>query len=108
MAVYKQSKMNLKELFPGIIVRPVWGEKIMMMLVDIAPNAEVPLHSHPHEQAGRVLSGSFWLSIDGKDFLLQEGDHYVIPSGVMHSAKGIDTPSLALDIFNPPREEYKF
>ena len=39
---------------------------------------------------------------------LQEGDHYVIPSGVMHSAKGIDTPSLALDIFNPPREEYKF
>ena len=38
------------------IVRPVWGEKIMMMLVDIAPNAEVPLHSHPHEQAGRVLS----------------------------------------------------
>ena len=25
----------------------------------------------------------------------------------MHSAKGIDTPSLALDIFNPPREEYK-
>ena len=108
MAVYKLSKMNLKELFPGIIVRPVWGEKIMMMLVDIAPNAEVPLHSHPHEQAGRVLSGSFWLSIDGNDFLLQEGDHYVIPSGVMHSAKGIDTPSLALDIFNPPREEYKF
>tara|TARA_B100000029_G_scaffold282562_1_gene276461 strand:+ start:219 stop:545 length:327 start_codon:yes stop_codon:yes gene_type:complete len=108
MAVYKQSKMSFKELFPGIIVRPVWGEKIMMMLVDIAPNAEVPLHSHPHEQAGRVLSGSFWLSIDGKDFLLQEGDHYVIPSGVMHSAKGIDTPSLALDIFNPPREEYKF
>ena len=108
MAVYKQTKINGKELFPGIIVRPVWGEKIMMMLVDIAPNAEVPLHSHPHEQAGRVLSGSFWLTIDGKEHLLHEGDHYVIPSGLMHSAKGTETPSLALDIFSPPREEYKF
>ena len=108
MPFFDQNDLESKEIHPGIKVRIMWGEKIMMMLVDIAPNAEVPLHSHPHEQAGRVLSGSFWLSIDGKDFLLQEGDHYVIPSGVMHSAKGIDTPSLALDIFNPPREEYKF
>ena len=108
MAVYKQSKMNKKELFPGVMVSPVWGDKIMMMLVDIGPNAEVPIHSHPHEQAGRVLSGSFFLSIEGKDYLLQEGDHYVIPGGVKHSAKGTDTPSLALDIFSPPREEYKF
>ena len=107
MAIYKQTKINGKELFPGIIVRPVWGEKIMMMLVDIAPNAEVPLHSHPHEQAGRVLSGSFKLIIDGEERLLTEGDHYLIPSNVPHSAHGTETSSLALDLFSPPREDYK-
>ena len=38
----------------------------------------------------------------------REGDHYVIPGGVQHAARGTDHPSLALDIFSPPREEYKF
>ena len=76
--------------------------------LNIGPGAVVPLHTHPHEQCGRVLSGSFHLTIDGETRLLREGDHYVIPGGTPHAAKGTEHPSLALDIFSPPREEYKF
>ena len=79
----------------------------MMMLVDIAPNATVPTHTHENEQAGRVLSGSFILIIDGEEYVLNEGDHYLIPSNVPHSAHGTTSSSLALDIFSPPREDYK-
>jgi quercetin dioxygenase-like cupin family protein len=104
---YNPGDLKKRELVPGVTIRTMWGEKIMMALIDIGPGALVPLHTHQHEQCGRVLSGSFYLTIDGETRLLREGDHYVIPGGVQHSARGTDSPSLALDIFSPPREEYK-
>ena len=107
MPIYEQDNLEPKEIHPGIKVRIMHGENIMMMLVDIAPNATVATHTHENEQAGRVLSGSFKLVIDGKENILKEGDHYLIPSNVPHSAHGTNSNSLALDIFSPPREDYK-
>ena len=107
MPIYEQDNLEPKEIHPGIKVRIMHGENIMMMLVDIAPNAIVPTHTHQNEQAGRVLSGSFKLIIDKKEHILKEGDHYLIPSNVPHSAHGTNSNSLALDIFSPPREDYK-
>tara|TARA_B100001105_G_scaffold62064_1_gene48135 strand:+ start:4242 stop:4571 length:330 start_codon:yes stop_codon:yes gene_type:complete len=107
MPIFDQNDLEPKEIQPGVFVRLMWGENIMMMLVDIAPHAEVPTHTHMNEQAGRVLSGSFKLIIDGEERLLTEGDHYLIPSNVPHSAHGTETSSLALDLFSPPREDYK-
>ena len=104
---FKENEANLRDLSPGVTLKTMWGEKIMMMLVDISPHAEVPTHTHPNEQAGRVLSGSFKLIVDGDERLLKEGDHYLIPPNVPHSAHGNDSNSLALDIFSPPREDYK-
>jgi len=107
MPVFDQNDLIPKEIHPGVFVRLMWGENIMMMLVDISPHAEVPTHTHPNEQAGRVLSGSFKLIIEGKENLLTEGDHYLIPPNAPHSAHGTETSSLALDLFSPPREDYK-
>ena len=107
MPIYDQESLEPKEIHPGVKVRIIHGENIMMMLVDISPGATVPTHTHENEQAGRVLSGSFKLVIDGKEHDLKEGDHYMIPSNVPHSAHGTSSNSLALDIFSPPREDYK-
>tara|TARA_B100000609_G_C16867068_1_gene258113 strand:- start:125 stop:454 length:330 start_codon:yes stop_codon:yes gene_type:complete len=107
MPIYDQESLEPKEIHPGVKVRIMHGEKIMMMLVDISPGSTVPTHTHENEQAGRVLSGSFKLVIDGKEHILKEGDHYMIPSNVPHSAHGTTSNSLALDIFSPPREDYK-
>ena len=104
---YDVTNVEPRQLAPGVNLQTMWGENIMMMLVDIAPHAEVPTHTHLNEQAGRVLSGSFKLIIDGEERLLTEGDHYLIPSNVPHSAHGTETSSLALDLFSPPREDYK-
>ena len=107
MPIFNQNEIDPKEIHSGVFVRVMYGKEIMMMLVDISPYAEVPTHTHVNEQAGRVLSGSFKLIIDGEERLLKEGDHYLIPSNVPHSAHGTEAHSLALDIFSPPREDYK-
>ena len=75
MPIYDQESLEPKEIHPGVKVRIMHGEKIMMMLVDISQGANVPTHTHENEQAGRVLSGSFKLVIDGKEHDLKEGDH---------------------------------
>jgi quercetin dioxygenase-like cupin family protein len=104
---YDPSEQQRREMAPGVSLRTMWGEKIMMSLVEIAPNAVVPTHSHPHEQAGMVIQGEFEFTIGGETKLLKQGDAYVIPGGVEHGVVGSQGWSLALDIFSPPREDYK-
>ena len=96
-----------KQIFDGVKIRTVYGEKIMMSFVHFAPHSVVPSHSHPHEQMGMVLEGTFELVISGEGRQLEKGDTYLIPSGIVHSARSFDQPAIALDIFSPPREEYK-
>ena len=49
----------------------------------------------------------FEMTIGGETRKMKPGDAYVIPPGVEHSLQGTDGWGLALDVFSPPREEYK-
>ena len=97
-----------KEIVPGIHIRTFWGNEMLLSIVDFAPNAVVPTHSHPHEQAGTVLSGEFELTIDGEARWVKPGDTYIILGGVEHSGRSGDTPARAFDIFSPVREDYQY
>lgn len=101
------SAVDRIELAPGVTLRTMWGDRIMMSMVEIAPHAVVPMHSHPNEQAGVVMQGEFQFTIGGETKTLRQGDAYLIPGGVEHEVKGSDGWSMALDIFSPPREDYK-
>ena len=92
---------------PGVTLRPIWLERLMMVRVEIDPRAEVPLHTHPHEQGGIVLEGEADMTIGGETRTVRAGDGYLIPGGVEHAVVGNDAPSVFLDVFSPPREEYK-
>ena len=41
----------------GVSAQALFGEGAMLSLVELEPDALVPLHSHPHEQLGVVLRG---------------------------------------------------
>ncbi len=96
-----------KQLFDGVTIRTMYGDKVMMSFVYFEPHSAVSEHSHPHEQMGTVIEGTFELVIDGESRMVREGDAYLVPSGVPHSARTLDDTAIALDIFSPPREEYK-
>lgn len=96
-----------KGIFEGTRIRTLHGEKLMMSFVTLQPQSVVAEHSHPHEQMGMVLEGTFELTIDGESQVLKKGDAYLIPSNVKHSARSLGASAVALDIFSPPREDYK-
>jgi quercetin dioxygenase-like cupin family protein len=97
-----------KELFSGITARTFWGEKMLLSMVDLPAHSVVPLHSHPHEQAGIVTKGQLTFTIGGETKTLHPGDLYIIPGGVEHMVVAGDESAQALDIFSPLREDYKY
>lgn len=95
-------------IFPGVTIQTLWGEHLMMSFVHFEyAEALVPEHRHPHEQMGMGLEGEFELVIDGEARVIRPGDCYLVPGNVPHSARSVNGPARALDIFHPPREEYK-
>lgn len=98
-----------REIIPGEIqMKTFWGEKVMLAVVDLHAEAILPLHSHPHEQAGMVIEGELEFNIDGEVRLLHPGDIYIIPGGAPHLVKVGNTDAKVLDIFSPVREEYQY
>ncbi len=104
--VAKLTECGPYELVEGVRMFPFWGEGVMMNLVDLEPNAVVPLHSHPHEQLGLVVSGQITMAIDGVDHPLGVDECYQIPGGVEHGATAGAEGCRVLDIFQPVREDY--
>ena len=98
---FTENEANIRELGPGVKLKTMWGEKIMMSLVELKPNSVVPMHSHPNEQ------GEFLFEIGNESKVVKAGEYYIIPGGVDHSVQAGNEPSKALDIFSPPREDYK-
>ena len=95
-----------RDIAPGVHARPFWGGQLMLVVVDLDPFAEVPLHSHPHEQAGTVLEGEIAFNIAGERKLLHPGDLYIIPKNVEHSASTNEIGARVIDVFTPLREDF--
>ena len=96
------------EVVPRARARTFWGEQMLLSLIEVDANSEVPRHTHPHEQVGIIVEGELEMGIDGEVKLLKPGDMYIIPGNVEHYAKAYEVKALALDIFSPVREEFKY
>ena len=90
----------------GVEIKALTGQKMSMVLFTIAPGADVPEHSHPHEQMGTVLKGSLELTIGGERKVVRPGDAWCIPPDVVHSGHCHDEAAEVLEFFAPPREDY--
>ncbi|MBI1885640.1 MAG: cupin domain-containing protein [Chloroflexi bacterium] len=95
------------EMLPGVFRRTMTdGERLMLIEVTMDRGAVVPLHTHPHEQTGYLISGRgrFRLGEETRD--LSPGDCWLVPSGVPHEVTALER-SVFIDVFSPPREDYR-
>ena len=67
---------------------------------------KVPLHKHPSEQSGYVISGKYILIIEDAKYEIGPGDSYTVPSDTEHALEAIE-PGEILDFFSPPRKDYR-
>ena len=95
------------EPVPGCRLRTPFGENLMLSYLEMEPGAEIPMHHHPHEQGGIVLSGKLQFTIGDETRVVEAGSMFLIPPNVPHRAVAIDGPVTVMDVFSPIREDYR-
>ncbi|MGE4318793.1 MAG: cupin domain-containing protein [Deferribacterales bacterium] len=95
-----------REMLPGARARFIHSENMTMSLWRFEAGANLPEHSHPHEQMTKLISGQFELTVDGESKILTGSDVAVIPSHAVHKGRAI-TDCEMLDVFYPVREDYR-
>ena len=91
---------------PGIEMKTLsHGEKTLLTRFKLSKGAELPIHSHPHEQTGYLVSGRIVLHIEGQAHEAGPGDSWTIKGNVPHRAEILED-SVAVEVFSPVREDY--
>lgn len=106
MPFYQLADLPPLEILPGCRTRIPYGVHLMLSYLEMDAGAEVPLHSHPHEQGGILVSGRLQLTIGDETRVVEAGSLFLIPPGVPHRAVACDGPAVILDVFSPVREDY--
>jgi quercetin dioxygenase-like cupin family protein len=96
-----------RELGPNLTTRIFAGEQAMLSVVTIAPNGQGTLHQHPEEQWGILLEGSAIRVQGDEEIPVKKGDFWRTPGGVPHTMRAGAEGARVLDIFCPPRPEYR-
>lgn len=99
-------KIKSQHPFEGAQVRFIHSENMTMAYWQFESGANLPEHSHSHEQISNVMGGSFELTINGEKLDLEAGSVVVIPPNAVHSGRAI-TGCYVIDVFHPVREDYK-
>ncbi len=79
----------------------------MISVVRVEPGTAGKLHSHVEEQWGVLFEGECVRIQGEEEVAMKAGDFWHTPSGVRHTIRTGDSGAVILDIFAPPREEYK-
>lgn len=83
-----------------------YNDNLMLCYFTLHKDSEVPIHSHKEHQVGYVLSGKLKFVTENGSFIAKEGDSYIFDSYEKHGAIVLEDSNV-IDVFNPPREDYK-
>ncbi|TRZ42723.1 cupin domain-containing protein [Robertkochia solimangrovi] len=95
-----------RELIPGFHGKMIHTDKITIAYWEVEAGAEIPEHSHHHEQTMQVTEGTFELTVDGETRTYQKGELVYLAPHVKHGGRAITSCKIT-DIFCPVREEYR-
>jgi unsaturated pyranuronate lyase len=77
----------------------------MLARLVLKRGAHVPRHEHFHEQMSHVVEGALQFIVDGEEIQVRAGEILCLPPHVPHEVVALED-SVALDIFNPPRQDW--
>jgi len=101
-----KSQEAKREIFLGVdLVVLSHGPESMVTKMLYKQSDKPPVHQHPNEQSGYVISGKYRISFGNIEQIIGPGDSYSIPRDTEHHIEIIE-PGEVLDFFSPPRKDY--
>lgn len=104
---YDDAQGIARQLAEGLSARVFVGDKSMLSVVRIEPHSQGEIHSHPEEQWGVLLEGECIRTQGGEEVAVKEGDFWHTPGNVPHGIRTGQQGAVVLDVFCPPRPEYR-
>jgi quercetin dioxygenase-like cupin family protein len=102
----KESDDGYVDALPGIRRKTLsYGDATLMSEFRLQAGHPLPIHDHPHEQTGYLVSGRLRLTIGDEAHDVVPGDSWSIPGGVPHGADVLED-AVAIEVFSPVREDY--
>ena len=93
-------------LIEGISIKTlVYGEKMLTAKFLLRKEAILPIHKHPHEQTGFLISGKIEFTIDNKTWVAESGDSWSIAGNIEHGASVLEDSEI-IEVFTPVRADY--
>jgi quercetin dioxygenase-like cupin family protein len=96
----------VEQIADGIERQMIWGERLMVCRVRMAPHVVTPIHDHPHEQITIVERGRVSFVVGGAARMSAPGDVLHFPPYCRHGATTLDEEVVLIDIFSPVRAEF--
>jgi unsaturated pyranuronate lyase len=94
------------DVLPGIRRKTLsYGDSTLMSEFRLRAGCTLPIHDHPQEQTGYLVSGRLRLTIGNETHDVVPGDSWSIPGGVRHGAQVLED-AVAIEVFSPLREDY--
>ena len=100
------STIPAEQIGDGIERRMIWGDRLMVCRLRLAPRVVTAVHSHPHEQITLVERGEVTFTIEGQPRTASAGDVLHFPPNCRHGATMLDEEVVLIDIFSPVREDF--
>jgi quercetin dioxygenase-like cupin family protein len=106
MSFLSLQDIDEKEIIPGCFARFVHTGNMTLAYWTIKAGAQIPEHSHHHEQIVNLVEGEFELTVAGESRVVKPGDIAVITPNTPHSGRAV-TDCRIIDAFYPVREDYR-
>ena len=100
------SSIPVEQIAEGITRQMVYGDRVMVCRLVLAPHTVTAIHTHVHEQMTLVASGRADFFVEDEKHTAKAGDILLFPSGIRHGATMLEEEVVLIDIFSPPREDF--
>jgi quercetin dioxygenase-like cupin family protein len=93
---------------PGVTRCAFGTDEVMLVMNELRPGMEVRPHSHDFDQIALVVEGTARFHVDDESYEVPAGALLHIPAGAVHHGEPVgDRRALNLDVFAPPRADYR-
>jgi quercetin dioxygenase-like cupin family protein len=105
--IVRPEDVQLKKAFGVTFKTLATGTYVMCTVMYYEKGNLVPFHKHLSEQVGYVVEGKLRLRIGDDDLgIIKSGESYLVEGNLLHSLKALEK-SIVVDVFSPPRDEYR-
>jgi mannose-6-phosphate isomerase-like protein (cupin superfamily) len=107
MLPFHLDSLSSKELYKDVFVRLIHGNELTLNYFELKnENVNIPFHDHPVEHLVVVLDGEMEFMFTDQKLVLKKKECLFVPAKTRHTARVIEGPVKALEIYPVTEDKY--